>query len=171
MIPAQPEQERHVDIRRAAATDTGFVRNAVCQMTWDLLADDRKRSTTRRRVFEAAALDVEMLLAHGDTEVLVAETRNGDPVGCLVMGERQHIFTGQHEGFIHYVYVDPDWRRMGIAKELLVRAETIAADRGYVHLNLETVVHNEPMRTLVRSLNYEEEYVGFRRRIVEDESI
>jgi ribosomal protein S18 acetylase RimI-like enzyme len=54
------------------------------------------------------------------------------------------------------LYVEPAWRRRGIARALIALAEQLASERGAGTLTILTGDDNAPAQALYRSLGYEE---------------
>ncbi|MBI2957586.1 MAG: GNAT family N-acetyltransferase [Chloroflexi bacterium] len=152
-------------IRDYAPEDAAFVTAAVSGMMWELLDSDRREDTNPGQVFELVRVQVESLCARADVATIIAASHENAPIGCLLMGEFSHPFTGACEGFIYYIFVAPEHRGAGVGRKLMTAAETIASRKGYVHVNLETFTLNRKARLLAASLGYEEEYLGYRKRM------
>lgn len=157
-----------IKIRVAGAGDRDFVRNTLSRMMWSLLSPERKPYTNECETAEMVASHVDFVLAAGGV-ALIAEREDGKPVGVLLMGERRHLFTGVNEGFVHYLYVAPGSRRAGVGRRLLCEAELLCRRKNYVFVNFETMAQNRPMRVLAMSLQYQEEYVAYRKFLAEED--
>jgi ribosomal protein S18 acetylase RimI-like enzyme len=56
--------------------------------------------------------------------------------------------------YVDALAVDPAWRRRGVARALLARAETVAAAGGLVGVSLDTGLQNAPARALYEAVGY-----------------
>ena len=83
--------------------------------------------------------------------VLLVAYRDGVPVGCagLVVAE-------PGTGELTKVYVRPEARRSGIARQLLTAVEAAARERGLTRLRLDTRADLEEARALYATAGYRE---------------
>lgn len=154
-----------LSIRAAAASDREFVCGTLSEMMWPLLPADRKTNTDEATTKALVRNHVDFLLEGEGVAVLIAQGDAGERLGILLLGERRHLFTGEREGFVHYLFVASHARRAGVARQLLAEAERLARSRDYVFLNFEVLAQNDPMRTVAASLGYEDEYLGYRKSL------
>lgn len=82
------------------------------------------------------------LFAHADTHT--------GPVAMLVLG----LDEDEHAGWVSRVFVHPDYRRQGAAKELLEWAFTICRERGKGFVSLAVSKENEGAQLLYKSLGF-----------------
>lgn len=61
-----------------------------------------------------------------------------------------------HDGFVHALHVDADYRRRGVGAALMADAECAARGAGLTHLRLETDTFNRPSQALYRVLGFVE---------------
>ena len=115
---------------------------AVCRLWADVFPDDPPRN-------EPGRLLATKLLAQRE-HVLVAE-RDGRIVGAMMAG-----FDGVR-GWLHHVAVLPEFRRRGVAAELVREAERRLAASGCPKVNLQVRATNRDVLSFYRSLGYEEE--------------
>lgn len=66
-------------------------------------------------------------------------------------------FGGQPAGFVSDVYVDPDFRRRGIAEAMVHAGIQWFEESGITRIELQVVVANEDARRLYRRLGWKEE--------------
>ena len=157
-------------IREGGSADRSFVVKTLSGMMWPLLPPQRRDASSEANTESITRAHVEFVLNLDGAVVLIAESEVGHRVGVLLMTERTHLFTGVSEAFVHYLFVAREWRRDGVGEKLLREAEQVAVRLGYSFLNLEAMVHNQPMRALVSSLGYQEEYLGYRKPLQPIES-
>lgn len=79
---------------------------------------------TASKLFEAGA--IVGLIARNDIT----------PVGLLMLNECAAVYAGGYFGEITELYVDPEYRSSGVARELLTEAETLGKARGWQRLEV-----------------------------------
>jgi len=57
--------------------------------------------------------------------------------------------------YLSSLAVDPNWRRNGIAMQLLHSAETLAKEKGYQQIYLHVINHNQAAQNLYQKANYQ----------------
>jgi ribosomal protein S18 acetylase RimI-like enzyme len=87
----------------------------------------------------------------GDAVVLIAEL-DGDAVGYAVARQRR-----PRAAHLHDIYVRPQVRRKGVAKELLAAVTTEMRNRGAEMLTLGVDLKNTVARTVYRRLGFQED--------------
>jgi len=98
--------------------------------------------------FDPAELDAELadLEASGIPYVtLVAEAEDGRLVGFAEVGVRS-VAEGcppGPAGYLEGIWVEPGWRRRGVARALLEAAEQWARERGLGHFGSDALLDNE----------------------------
>lgn len=94
-------------------------------------------------------------IVHGQShEVLVAEV-DGRRAGFLIFVDTlPDEVTGTEQGFIAYMAVDIPFRKRGVAKALLARAEDEARRRGLGYMSLMVTDDNLPARELYKRAGY-----------------
>jgi len=90
----------------------------------------------------------EMSGPHG---AFVLALAGGETIAC---GGLRHMIEGTAE--IKHMWVDPQWRGQGVARELLATLERTAADLGYRQARLDTSVHLPEAVALYRSSGWQE---------------
>lgn len=93
---------------------------------------------------------------------LVAERQPGQLVGFLIgTVEREiPIYRLTEYGFIHDLWVEPDYRNEGLARQMVTLAAERFSEIGVAQVRLDVLVGNDPARKLFESC-------GFRPAIVE----
>lgn len=90
-----------------------------------------------------------------DRATFVAE--DGDLVGYVSIEHRASapVFARGDAGYVHGLYVIPDYRGSGLASELFERAREWADNRGCAYLSLDVHPDNEPARSVYREWGFE----------------
>ena len=93
-----------------------------------------------------------------DLEVFVAERADGSLAGFVEAGTRPYAdgCDTSPVGYVEAWYVDPDVRRQGLGRSLLVAAESWARARGYREMASDARLDNVVSHGAHRSAGYEE---------------
>ncbi len=108
----------------------------------------------------------EPLSAYSREHLARALAARDDALTLLAFDEQQAVgLLNAFEGFstflckplinIHDLYVAPQWRNRGLARQLIAAVETIARDRGCCKLTLEVLGGNAPARASYRRAGFE----------------
>lgn len=90
--------------------------------------------------------------------LLIAETELDGPLGfILLLDELPDEMTGEIQGFVAYMAVEPEARHRGIAARLLGAAEDAARVRGLPYMALMVTEENEAARELYAGAGYQTE--------------
>ncbi len=100
-----------------------------------------------------------------DATILVAETGEGLPAGCLFVTTRQDYFNGRPGAHVEVLVVSVTAQGRGVGRTLLEAAEAWARNRGYGHLTLSAFVGNAHARAVYEHLGYEAEIVTYRKAL------
>jgi GNAT superfamily N-acetyltransferase len=76
------------------------------------------------------------------------------PIGCLWMGRATDLSTGETNANIFLLFVEPNYRRLGIGSALVRYAENWAKVRGDRQIGLQVFQSNQPALTLYQTLGY-----------------
>ena len=89
-------------------------------------------------------------------------------VGTIEVGARNAIdrLPRNRYAYISNLAVSREWRRKGVAQELLVECEQIAKSWGYTELYLHVMADNERGRNLYQKLGYELVVTDFARSMI-----
>ncbi|MHC5609737.1 MAG: GNAT family N-acetyltransferase [Nostoc sp.] len=103
-----------------------------------------------------------MRLANSDRSVFLVSENEGQLVGFLVATiEREiPIYRLQEFAFIHDIWVEPEYRQNGIARQMVMLSIERFHQMGIKQIRLDTAVANEASRRLFASC-------GFRLSIIE----
>ena len=118
----------------------------------------------RKRLWDATSdadhksemLDV---LDHFDSQlVLFAEADNGRLVGLLEASIRPYVEDCEtdHVGYLEGWYVEPDFRKQGVGRELVRQAETWARDHGCTEMASDAEIGNDLSLEAHLNLGYQE---------------
>ena len=90
--------------------------------------------------------------------LFVAEDDLDGPIGfVLMLDDVPDEVTGDAQGFVAYMAVDPDARRRGVGAALLDAAERAARERGLPYMSLMVTEENEAARELYAQAGYRTE--------------
>jgi ribosomal protein S18 acetylase RimI-like enzyme len=135
-----------MDVRRATEADRDALREL-----WQEFMDEVSEPHYWRGTWEEAWAGMSGYIA--DHVALIAE-EDGRAVGYeLARLERPRI------GYVSDLYVRPEVRRRGLAKELLARAIDELQDEGAEYMTLNVNLDNDLARTVYRRLGFREEAV------------
>lgn len=105
----------------------------------------------------------------GDIQLQYAEPNRPENMACLLVAYADEIpiacgawkIVDDHTAEIKRIYVEPDYRRRGVAAALIRTLEADAVAKGHRKLILETAVTTESSHSLYLSLGYQiREYYG-----------
>lgn len=114
---------------------------------WDATGDDDHK---------AEMLDI---LEHTDSQlVLVADSGDGRLAGFLEASIRPFVEDCESDnvGYLEGWFVDPEYRRRGLGRELVSAAERWAMSRGATEMASDAEIGNEPSLNAHVRLGYEE---------------
>jgi ribosomal protein S18 acetylase RimI-like enzyme len=138
-----PPPDEASPVRRATADDA----DAIGQ----LLHDFNREFSEPTPDPPALARRVRMLLAGGDTEVLLV---GPGPDGLAVLRLRASIWTAGLECYLAELYVVPQRRGHGLGRALMLAAIDLARARGADYMDLGTSEHDHAARGLYESLGF-----------------
>lgn len=92
----------------------------------------------------------------------------GDSVGRVIAT----LMVGYegHRGWLNYLAVDPDFRRQGIGRLLVLRAEAILREAGCPKICLQVRTANDAALEFYRALDFSrDDVIGLGKRLVDDQ--
>lgn len=101
----------------------------------------------------------QLLAAPGDTINFIARADDGRPVGFSEAGLRHDYVNGTESSpvaFLEGIYVDPAFRRTGVARQLVEAVENWARQQGCSELASDTGIANIPSQKLHDALGFTE---------------
>ena len=115
--------------------------------------------------------DIARLLATaGDTINFIGRTDDRRPVGFAEAGLRHDYVNGTQSSpvaFLEGIYVDPAFRRLGVARQLVEAVENWARQQGCSELASDTGIANIPSQKLHDALGFTEtQRVVFFRKVL-----
>lgn len=117
------------------------------KLLWDEASDEEHREEM---------LDI---FEHTDTQlVLVGETQNGNLVGFLEASIRPFVedCLTDHVGYLEGWFVEPEFRRHGVGRELVRRAEHWARGKGCIEMASDSEIGNDLSVNAHSKLGYTE---------------
>jgi ribosomal protein S18 acetylase RimI-like enzyme len=160
-----PDPDLAIRIRRGTADDLDYFKEVEFQTTWENLPPEDQERFTPDQVRAALEETHEILLARPGNALFIAETEDGANAGLLWFGENRNVVTGEKEGWIYNVWVEPRFRGRGISVVLMEHGERHARERGDRILGLMVAVHNTAARRLYEKLAYREGNILMRKRL------
>lgn len=142
----------NVRVRHAAGSDDrAFVADLIRRSAASSVSASRPAPAAEARAACARLLDVVASQSH---VALVAEC-GGARVGfALLLDELPDDVTGQPQGFLAYMAVEPHWQRRGGGSALLRAAEDEARRRGLPYMALMVTEQNAAARALYERAGY-----------------
>ncbi len=117
---------------------------------------DRAKFEPREGYLEGYARWMGSLPGREGGVFLVAERAPGRLVGYLVGTREKDLSIYKHgdHGFIHDMWVEPEYRHEGVGRQLAITAIERFAAMGCPQIRLETAWANEPARKLFEGLGF-----------------
>jgi ribosomal protein S18 acetylase RimI-like enzyme len=144
-----------ITMRQGSAADRAFVLDLGSRTSIDSVSSMRAASEALVR----GSFEQLVAYAFARSYVLeIAETALDGPVGFLLMlNDLPDEVTGMPQGFIAYMAVEPESRRHGVARQLLLAAEEQARVRGLPVVALMVTEDNVAARELYAQAGYRTE--------------
>lgn len=100
-----------------------------------------------------------------ETLLLIAELPGHGPVGAVFATTRTDYFTGEPHAHVEALALEPRAEGLGLARQLMARAEEWARSRGYRRITLNVFDTNTRAAGLYRKLGYEPETVHYHKSL------
>ena len=100
-----------------------------------------------------------------DTPLWFVTTTGSTKIACLWLGIAIDQVNGVRHPNIFLVYVDPAYRRQGIAKALIQHAEAWAKNSGYTQMGLQVFTANRSAIELYQQLGYQPRSISMMREL------
>jgi ribosomal protein S18 acetylase RimI-like enzyme len=144
-----------ITMRQGSAADRAFVLDLGSRTSIDSVSSMRAASEALVR----GSFEQLVAYAFARSYVLeIAETALDGPVGfVLMLNDLPDEVTGMPQGFIAYMAVEPESRRHGVARQLLLAAEEQARVRGLPVVALMVTEDNVAARELYAQAGYRTE--------------
>ncbi len=96
----------------------------------------------------------------------------GQPAGCVMATIEEHppILANTRRGYLTDIWVEPEWRRHGVAAALMAAAERWVREQGARRIELLVAANNAAAQALYRALGYEPVMQRWARQLDPDES-
>ena len=90
--------------------------------------------------------------------ILVADSGNGRLLGFLEVSIRPFVedCSSDNVGYLEGWYVDPEYRKMGVGRQLVASAENWALQKGCTEMASDAEIGNQLSLTAHQSLGYRE---------------
>ena len=100
-----------------------------------------------------------------ETPLWFVTTSNSTKIACLWLGIAIDQVNGVRHPNIFLVYVDPAYRRQGIAKALMQHAQAWATKCGYTQMGLQVFTANQSAIELYQQLGYQPRSISMMREL------
>ena len=145
-----------IQIRKAGRKDFEFILAlSVETLSEELTPYDRER-TSPTKLVSIMSKNLRRLMAASGMVTLVAETAGGEQAGFVMVGRSASVFTDQQQAFVYDVAVARPFRRRGIGRALMERAEAHAREQKMGFITLMVDCRNAAARSLYAQLGYED---------------
>jgi len=152
-----------IRLRSATRKDFDFILCLSVETIWDELTPYEREHTVRRRLVNIMAKNLRRLMASSGMLTLIAEADAGEQAGFIMVGKSASVFTDQQQAFIYDIAVAPAFRRRGVGRMLMERAEAYAREKRMDFVSLMVDSRNEAARNLYAQLGFEESKVLMRK--------
>ncbi|MEO9170334.1 MAG: GNAT family N-acetyltransferase [Candidatus Baltobacteraceae bacterium] len=134
-----------IEIRRAVPRDRAFVRDLGERTAMDSVSATRQADAVAVRENYERLLDIVFSQSH---VALIADVEGGPAGFFLMLDQMPDEVTGEAQGFIAYMAVEPGHRDAGVGTALLERGEDEARTRGLPYMALMVTEDNAAARAL-----------------------
>lgn len=117
------------------------------KLLWDASSDDDHKS------------EMLEIIEHPESQmILVADSGNGRLLGFLEVSIRPFVedCNSDNVGYLEGWYVDPEYRKMGVGRQLVASAENWALQKGCTEMASDAEIGNQLSLTAHQSLGYRE---------------
>ncbi len=115
--------------------------------------------------YQHLQLTVDRYFNHHTPLWFVQTTERSERIACLWAGIAIDQITGNRHPNIFLVYVEPAYRRQGIARALMQHVEVWAKVRGYTQIGLQVFTSDRPAIELYQQLGYEPRSISMMREL------
>lgn len=122
-------------------SDLPYLMQMAAQTAWNITPPDDKPHTSFEKVGTNAQRNLWHVLNSPYGSAVVAED-GGRPVGYLLLAAQPNDKTGELQGYLADIYVEPAYRRHGAAKLLHTLGENYLRRRGIRRVTNWTHAHN-----------------------------
>jgi len=152
-----------IRIRRAVRKDFHFILALSVETLHDELTPYERERTPHRKLVNLMGKNLRRLMASSGMLTLVAETDGGKRAGFVMVGRSASVFTDQQQAFVYDVATALEFRRRGIGRMLMERAEAYAREQKMAFITLMVDCRNAAARNLYTTLGYEDGKVLMRK--------
>ncbi len=156
-----------IRIRKARRKDLDFILCLSIETLRNELTPYERERTSHRKLVNIMAKNLRRFMASASMLTLVAETEAGERAGFIMVGKSSSVFTDQQQAFVYDIAVTPQFRRRGIGRMLMERAEAYAREQEMGFITLMVDCRNEAARTLYAQLGFEDGKVLMRKLLAD----
>ncbi len=121
--------------------------------TWEILPPDDQERASIADVARSAETNLHAVLSSPGGAAFVAED-GGRPVGYMLLGIRPAERTGEPAGYLADVYIEPAYRKQGIAGQFHRLSEEYLSQLGIRKASLWIHAHNPPAQKSAERQGY-----------------
>ena len=156
-------------IELASDKDWNWITGKHAVTVWDSLTLCRQADAAQEVVIDRVGEQVQKSRKeHGTTnQAFVVRSSQQQFIGFVWVDRICHGFTGKAQAYIRDIFVAEKFRKQGLGKALLLKAEQWAKQQGYDGVGLSVAAHNSAARKLYEKLGYKTETLRMDKRFAE----
>lgn len=136
--------------------DHEFIWRATMETVWNDIPLGERRGMDRATFEEHFRPHAKQVIDSRENAIFVAEELAG-VVGYAIVGGASTMLSPVPFGFVYDLWVAPEARRRGVARQLVDRACAWCREQGFPRLKLEVAATNAAARALYASAGFSEE--------------
>ena len=115
--------------------------------------------------YQHLQVTIDRYFTHQTPLWFVLAEEGGARIACMWVGIAIDQITGKRHPNIFLLYVEPAYRRQGIASALMQNVERWAKNRGYTQIGLQVFTADRPALSLYEKLGYEPRSISMLREL------
>ena len=148
-----------VTIREAKETDLQLVREYTVETAWRTFSESERKELDREKWTKHILEGFERLSKRETDRIFVAENESHAFLGYLWVGEGSNMMTGLKHGYVYDIFVKKEFRKKGIGRILLEKAEDYCREKGYSRILLMVSADNANAIGLYNKIGFKKEQI------------